>query len=105
MDRACVALCRACLEDTLRNSLTAEMQDEWHDEIARTKRGPLEALIEVCARCGPLGKHKKDAHYVRIEGNKVLHWSEESTKSQQLAREVLSKTRTIIGFIHGNQDK
>jgi len=107
LDTACIAMCRACLEDTLNESLTDEMRDEWVKEIQAKKQKShqpnLYALIEVCAKHGILGGYKDDAHYVREAGNQILHSSNEAKPHKHSSGEVLSKTRTIIGLIYGEQ--
>ena len=105
LDRACISLCRACLEDTLKSVLTESMKTEWSDEIIKNKKlyrspNPMHALIEVCARHGILKSHKKDAHDIRDAGNRILHLDTRKTTTDDLAGEVLTKTRKIIGLIY-----
>ena len=105
MDRACIALCRACVEDTLNHALTGQMQNEWRDEFNHRKKGSMEALIDVCVRHDVIGKHRQDAHYIREAGNRVLHLQvpESASANSDVAGHVLKKTCTLIGFIHGNR--
>jgi len=102
LDRACVALCRACLEETLKSVLTEVMQQQLRDEISLRKKGEMQALIDVCARAGLLGSHKKAAHDIREAGNQVLHLKQTAPDSG-MAASVLKKTRTVIGFLHGRR--
>jgi hypothetical protein len=60
------------------------------------------ALIEVCARHGILKDHKKDAHDIRDAGNDILHLKVGTTTADDLATEVLAKTRKIIALIHSD---
>ncbi len=108
LDRACISLCRACLEDTLKNNLTEKMKDEWNDEMSRNKNlyrnpHPMKALIDICARHGILKKAKDDAHDIREAGNRILHFDIKNKTDSGLAGEVLWKTRKIIGLIYGGQ--
>jgi hypothetical protein len=101
LDRACVALCRACLEEALKSRLTGPMLEEWHREMARKRRtsgdrGPMCALITVCARHGLLKGREKDAHEIREAGNRVLH-----DTANIDAYGVLSKTRKLIAILYG----
>jgi hypothetical protein len=103
LDRACIALCRACLEDTLKSVLTTEMQNEWRQEMAVNKKNegspnPMLALIAVCARHGVLGKYKNDADYIRQKANAILHRTE--AIKGDIAAQVLHKTRSILGFVY-----
>jgi hypothetical protein len=106
LNRACIAMCRACLEDNLKAVLTEKMKDELREVVQENKRecrsgGEMFALIEVCVRHGVLLGHERDAHYVRDAGNRVLHLTDRSERTDELAGEVLRKTRTIIGLING----
>jgi hypothetical protein len=108
LDRACISLCRACLEDTLKNILTEEMKDEWNDEMSRNRQiyrnpHPMKALIEVCGRHDILKNHEGDAHDIREAGNRILHFDLKNKADADLASQVLWKTRKIIGLIYGGQ--
>ena len=105
LENGCISLCRACLEDTLNNLVTGEIQDEIYDEIDYYRRkgqnvGRLFASIEVLARHGHLGTHKADAHAVRTAGNDTLHHNFPQNASSKQAEEVLTKTRRILNFIY-----
>jgi hypothetical protein len=107
LDRACISLCRACLEDTLKSILTNNMKAEWSDEIINNKQmhgspNPMHALIEVCARHGILKNYKKDAHDIRDAGNRILHLNISKITTNDLAGEILAKTRKIIALIHSD---
>lgn len=106
LDRACIALCRACLEDTLKKTLTPAMERDWRNLMAENTRqfrrpNQMHALIEVCANHGILKTHKRSAHDVREAGNTVLHLAQPANKQKDFAGEVLKKTRTIVGLIYG----
>lgn len=103
LNRACISLCRACLEDTLKSSLTRPMQTEWTSMVRNQKKGPLEALIDVCAQHGVLQDKASDAHAIRVAGNRILHLNFSNANDSDLPRQVLSKTRTIVGLIYGQQ--
>jgi hypothetical protein len=105
LDRACISLCRACLEHTLKNILTEEMENEWQREIEWNKKtckqpNAMHALIEVCARHGMLTDTKDDAHYIRLKGNEILHLRINLDANSNVAGEVLWKTRRILALIH-----
>jgi len=107
LDRACIALCRACLEETLNSILTADMKHELHDTFEPNRRSrrspnPLVSLIAVCARHGVLRDGAEDdAHYIRIKGNDILHLNLEGDPNAGIAGEVLWKTRKIMALIYG----
>jgi hypothetical protein len=106
LDRACVALCRACLEDTLRGVLDQKMQQEWKDEVAENRRqrgspDQMHALSQVCPRNGKLKGYEKAAHDVREAGNRILHLKPRAGVQRDEAEEVLRKSRSIIGLIYG----
>jgi hypothetical protein len=107
LDRACIALCRACLEDTLRSILTPEMQQDWRRLMAENKRlsrnpNQMQALIEVCAKHGVLNKDlQRHAHDVREAGNRVLHLAQLRDEQEDLAGQILKKTRIILALIYG----
>lgn len=109
LDKACIALCRACLEETLKSVLTPEMKNAWREEINRNKSisqspNPMKALIDVCDRYGILGKHVTDAHYIRDKGNKVLHMQPNlEGDDKDPAGKALQKTRSILRFIYGEK--
>lgn len=105
LENACISLCRACLEDTLNNLVTRQIQEEIYDEMDAYRRksknvGRLFASIEVLARHGSLGIHKADAHAVRTAGNDTLHHNSPQNVSSKQAEEVLTKTRRILNFIY-----
>jgi len=105
LENACISLCRACLEDTLNNLVTGNIQDEIYDAIEEHRRrgenvGRLFASIEVLARHGILGNHKADAHAVRKAGNNTLHHNSPQDISSKQAEDVLTKTRRILNFIY-----
>ena len=107
LDRACVALCRACLEDALRSTLTEPMRTDWEEEIDKNRRNHADpsrfyALIVVCGRHGVLGDLEPEAHRVRKRANETLHPEDgKEIQTSDLAREVLHNTRRIIAWIHG----
>jgi hypothetical protein len=106
LERACIALCRACLETTLESVLTTTMRREWIDRIAENKRrnntaNPMQALIEVCAAHGVLKNLEADAHYIRKKGNDILHLNSSTDDKKDLAGEVLKKTRAVVAVIYG----
>jgi len=110
LDRACIALCRACLEDALNAILTPRLNDDWMREMEKNKRTcrnpqSMRALIEVCLRDGVLRDLKQDAHYVRKAANKILHMKlgPSEPQNEDVAGNVLNKTRMLIGSIHGRQ--
>ncbi len=102
LDNACIALCRACVEDALNGALTPSMRDEWRQQVSLQK-GPMEALIDVCASHGVIGVHKRDAHKVRQAGNEVLHAkvTDSTGGNTNVAADVLRITRILIDTIHG----
>jgi hypothetical protein len=98
-------MCRACLEDSLKEVLTPVMRRDWRKRVDENKRqsgapNQMHALIEVCVTHGVLQDCGPDAHYVRGAGNRVLHLKSEKPEID-LAGEVLKRTRRIIGLIHG----
>lgn len=104
LNRACISLCRACLEDTLKSVLTKSMENELKQEVQRNG-SPMVSLIAVCTRHGVLKNHEDDAHYIREAGNQILHLNVKKETDADLAGDVLWKTRKIIGLIHGGLKK
>ena len=89
--RSCVSLCRALVEATLRGhvSPTELLNERW-----QSKKGELECLINVSARCGLLTPRlSKQAHAVRKAGNRALHGSEPADDD---AWAVLLDTRAVV---------
>jgi hypothetical protein len=103
MERACIALCRASLELTLKDHLTAQTRADW--DVEKAKRGEMNALIEVCARHKILDvTHVKDAHFIRERANEMLHTGHAGGNLAS-AFEVLRRTRTIAGVLYGKATK
>lgn len=106
LDRACIALCRSCLEDTLKRPLTQAMKNDWHkliDDNRQRSGSPnqMHALIEVCAQHGVLKNLTNSAHDVREAGNAILHVARPANDQEDLAGKVLKKTRAIVALIYG----
>src|SRR5205807_633617 len=83
LNRACIAMCRACLEDCLEKLLTPQMAQALRERIELNKKrirreGPMQALIEICNRYAKFKGRVEDAHFVRKAGNKALHLAAES---------------------------
>lgn len=69
LEHSCVSICRALLEDALRGHVKPA---DLLKEVWRSKRGELECLINLCE--GKLGKKlSRQAHAIRVAGNKALH--------------------------------
>lgn len=98
LHRACISLCRACLEESLMSRLgTAVWQKERIQERLRDpKKGDLEILIDVAIRLGYLDGYSREAHKIRIRGNDVMH---RKTVKQEESWEILEKTRGIAEYL------
>ena len=96
LDRASVALCRACVEAALRAKLSAlgmmenEAPLELEQMISRASRSPLRLG-------GPL---IMAAHEVRLHGNAVMHFRRDS---EVKAKEMVDRMRTVVDGLFGQR--
>ena len=97
LHRACIALCRACLEEALSVKVKgtkegmAALSEYRH---AHPKR-ELECLIAVAHNMGYLEDDfwLKEAHKIRMRGNDILH---RETVKEENSKETLLKLRGIL---------
>jgi hypothetical protein len=98
LERSCVCICRALLEEALRGRVK---QTELLNERSTSKRGELECFINVCERTGALDPRlAKQAHAIRKAGNLALHAKRPSGRSKEDAWAVLLDTRTIVEALY-----
>jgi hypothetical protein len=89
--RSCVSLCRALVEAALRDCVNPSdlLNERW-----KSKKGELECLINVAARCGVLTpKRCGQAHRVRQAGNNALHGGEPTDEATWA---ILLDTRAVV---------
>jgi len=98
LHRACIALCRACLEE----ALSVKVKETKEGRVALSeyrkthlKEGGLECLISVATNMGYLEDDiwLKQAHKVRTRGNDILH---RETVKEENSNETLRALRGIL---------
>lgn len=98
LERSCVSICRALLEEALRGHVKPA---ELLSEVWKSKKGELECLINVSERTGALKpKLAKQAHATRKAGNRTLHAKQSSGRSNEDAWAVLLDTRAIVEALY-----
>ena len=116
-NRACISLCRACLEKCLRDRVPPEEQiqeqverdssglPKWKPDAAR-RMTDLDCLVSTAFRLGLLdGPHHDLADQVRRHGNKILHSKPQgkpekgSLAGAEGSWEILCKTRSVVSFL------
>ena len=104
-NRACIALCRACMEKSLKDRVPPVelLKEKWE-----TRGGDLECLVSAAFRLGLLDKPHYDlADQVRQRGNKMLH-SKPQGKPEKGADEdsweILCKMRAVVSFLFRGSD-
>ena len=99
LHRACVAVCRTALEDSLRQRVPPQTLME--EEISET--GELLRLINAAARAQVLPAELRDiAHGIRKRANDALHKAERDVPDPW---QLLLDTRTIVEKVHTSPRK
>lgn len=94
--RACVAICRACMEKALKDTIPGPKLRlaKW-----KPKEGHLQRLMRVARTLDLLDvSHFEMANQVRKEGNEVLH--RDLQKLREESWEILVKTRGVISHLY-----
>ena len=96
LHRACVAVCRTVLEDSLKQRVPRQSLIE--ERMQRGDVGDLERLINAAVRAGVLPPElRSKAHGVRRRANKVLHKADRDVADPW---QLLLDTRTIVDAVH-----
>lgn len=96
LDRAAVAVCRVCLEESLKPLVT--LQQRFDERRTKPNIGELELLIKAVTRAGRLDAQAVHAaHAVRIAGNGVLHPGE-STDVDSWS--IIMKLRLVLEHLY-----
>jgi hypothetical protein len=99
--RACVAVCRALLEEALGELLTASEREQARGLAGK---GELEAMIDVAREKGYLSEtDSRKAHTVRKAGNRALHRA--AAPNDTAAWRVLEDTRAVLGVIYSTKGR
>ncbi len=96
--QACVAICRACLEQSLKERVPQHelLQERWNNP----KSGELECLISGALRVGSLdGPRRQMADEIRKNGNVVLHRMQEPGEDSW---DILQHTRGVVSYLYRN---
>ena len=96
--RACVAICRACMERALKDTIPGSQlrRAEW-----KPKEGELQRLMRVARTLDLLDdSHFEMADQVRKQGNSVLHRA--PRKLGEESWEILTKTRGVISHLYSD---
>ena len=101
LHRACVAVCRTALEDSLKQRVPSTRLLE--EGMQGGKAGELEKLINAAVRARVLPRElSRTAHDIRQRANDVLHKADRDVPDPW---QLLLDTRTIVKAIHTRPQK
>ena len=97
--QACVAICRACLENSLKKKVP---KSELRQELQQQGLGELKCLVSAAFRLRLLDdSHRERANMVREYGNAVLHSKQNPGEGSW---DVLQHTRGVVAYLFRNAD-
>ena len=98
--QACVAICRACLENSLKKRVS---KSELKHELQTQGHGELKCLVSAAFRLGLLdSSHQAKANVVRERGNAVLHSKRNPGEDSW---DILQDTRRVVAYLFRNSDR
>ena len=101
LHRACVAVCRTALEDSLKQRVPPTRLLE--EGMQGGKAGELEKLINAAVRARVLPRElSRTAHDIRLRANDVLHKADRDVPDPW---QLLLDTRTIVDAVHTRPQK
>ena len=101
LHRACVAVCRTALEDSLKQRVPSTRLLE--EGMQGGKAGELEKLINAAVRARVLPRElSRTAHDIRQRANDVLHKADRDVPDPW---QLLLDTRTIVDAVHTRPQK